>query len=99
MYSSLDCERRNMLLILNLFRIKEEDLSISLKLTLRELHKLCAKLREDRLVRMYGCAHHYYYQLFHQLTIYAQYPEAGSASTGPKSGTKDILLHRLQAIR
>jgi hypothetical protein len=36
-------------------RIKEEDLSISLKLTLRELHKLCAKLREDRLVRMYGC--------------------------------------------
>ncbi|CAO3682454.1 unnamed protein product [Umbelopsis vinacea] len=41
-----------MLLILNLFRIKEEDLSISLKLTLRELHKLCAKLREDRLVRI-----------------------------------------------
>ncbi|GAB5591539.1 hypothetical protein Unana1_06439 [Umbelopsis nana] len=33
-------------------QIKEEDLSISLKLTLRELHKLCAKLREDRLVRI-----------------------------------------------
>lgn len=33
--------------------VKEEDLSINLKLTLRELHKLCAKLREDRLVRMY----------------------------------------------
>ncbi|KAG2188925.1 hypothetical protein INT44_004067 [Umbelopsis vinacea] len=32
--------------------MKEEDLSINLKLTLRELHKLCAKLREDRLVRI-----------------------------------------------
>ncbi|KAG2182385.1 hypothetical protein INT43_007315 [Umbelopsis isabellina] len=33
-------------------QIKEEDLSISLKITPRELHKLCAKLKEDRLVRI-----------------------------------------------
>jgi hypothetical protein len=44
--------------------VKEEDLSINLKLTLRELHKLCAKLREDRLVRMYVSFHYSEYFIY-----------------------------------
>lgn len=33
--------------------VKDEELALSIKITIREIHKICGKLKEDRLLKMY----------------------------------------------
>lgn len=38
---------------LNLFTsVREEDLVLTLKMTPRDIHRICGKLKEDRLIKM-----------------------------------------------
>lgn len=37
--------------LLRFKRIKDEELALTLKLTKREIHKICGKLKEDRLIK------------------------------------------------
>ncbi|CEI95313.1 hypothetical protein RMCBS344292_15061 [Rhizopus microsporus] len=32
--------------------VKEEDLVLALKITARDIHRICGKLKEDRLIKM-----------------------------------------------
>lgn len=34
------------------YSVREEDLVIALKMTPRDIHRICGKLKEDRLVKM-----------------------------------------------
>ena len=35
-----------------LFSVREEDLVMALKMTPRDIHRICGKLKEDRLLKM-----------------------------------------------
>ena len=35
-----------------IFSVREEDLVLTLKMTPRDIHRICGKLKEDRLIKM-----------------------------------------------